>query len=60
MLYLLAVAYESGTWTRSCRKIPEAKLACAIRILPEKLAVYKIELSKALRAYDKAEPMRYE
>lgn len=62
MLYLLAIAYKSDTWICSYQRIPEAKLARMIRILIEKLAMYKIELSKVLNTYEtcKMEPTRYE
>ncbi|XP_011876992.1 PREDICTED: uncharacterized protein LOC105567061 isoform X2 [Vollenhovia emeryi] len=61
MLYLLAVAYDSSTWIRSCQKIPETKLAHIIHILIKELAVYKIKLSEVINAYRtcKMEPVRY-
>lgn len=61
MLYLLAIAYDSNTWIRSCQKIPETKLAHIIHILVKELAVYKVELSEVINAYRtcKTEPVRY-
>lgn len=61
MLYLLAIAYDSNTWIRSCQKIPETKLAHIIHILTKELTVYKVKLSEIINAYRtcKAEPIRY-
>lgn len=61
MLYLLAIAYDSNTWIKSCQKIPETELARIIHILTKELAVYKVKLSEMVNAYRtcKTEPVRY-
>ncbi|EGI63460.1 hypothetical protein G5I_08189 [Acromyrmex echinatior] len=61
MLYLLAIAYDSNTWIKSCQKIPETELAHIIHILAKELPVYKVKLSEIINAYHtcKTEPVRY-
>ncbi|KYN26811.1 PREDICTED: uncharacterized protein LOC108758045 [Trachymyrmex cornetzi] len=61
MLYLLAIAYDSNTWIKSCQKIPETELAYIIHILAKELAAYKVKLSEIINAYRtcKTEPVRY-
>ncbi|XP_018354890.1 PREDICTED: uncharacterized protein LOC108755939 [Trachymyrmex septentrionalis] len=61
MLYLLAIAYDSNTWIKSCQKIPETELARIIHILAKELTVYKVKLSEIINAYRtcKTEPVRY-
>ncbi|XP_012229215.2 uncharacterized protein [Linepithema humile] len=61
MLYLLAIAYNSNTWTHSCQKIPEIKLAYIIHILTKNLDLYKVKLVEILNAYRtcEAKPIRY-
>ncbi|XP_018406372.1 PREDICTED: uncharacterized protein LOC108782571 [Cyphomyrmex costatus] len=61
MLYLLAIAYDSNTWLKSCQKIPETELARIIHILAKELTVYKIKLSEIINMYRtyKTEPVRY-
>ncbi|XP_018060442.1 PREDICTED: uncharacterized protein LOC108695186 [Atta colombica] len=61
MLCLLAIAYDSNTWIKSCQKIPETELARIIHILAKELAVYRVKLSEIINAYRtcKTKPVRY-